>query len=89
MRTKVKMSEAQHDALNDLWWFPEIWWHDLPAGTREVLRRRRWLREVRRESCNTHGRKHPGYVTISKAGIAALRKEDACRGWAVVRSGEE
>jgi hypothetical protein len=76
------MTDAQLNALRDLAWAPEtsgIWWHDLPAGAREVLRRRRWIREVRRVKCSTHRRRHPGYVTISKIGVRALAKEDERR----------
>lgn len=77
----MKVTDAQYNALCDLFWLPEVWWHDLPAGTREVIHRRGWLRVARREACNTHGHAHPGYVTISKRGEVVLKHEQARRGF--------
>jgi hypothetical protein len=74
------VTSAQYSALSDLSWSPEIWWHDLPTGTREVLHRRRWLRVARRVACVTHGHEHPGYVTISQRGMNAFTRERIRRG---------
>jgi len=70
-----KITDAQFRAMQLLAWIPEIWWHDLPAGTRDVLRRRGHLRETRRIGCNTRGHRHPGYVTLSRRGYRALAAE--------------
>lgn len=49
------------------------WWHDVPHPQRQALRRRGLIADdgshVR---CNTHGRKHPGYVRETTKGAAAL-----------------
>jgi len=76
----VKITDAQFRTMQHLGWSPEIWWHDLPAGTRDVLRRRGHLREVRRVSCGTRGHRHPGYVTLSRRGLRALTVEATRRG---------
>lgn len=69
------MSDAQYEALRWLAWTGEIWWHDLPPGTRRVLWGKGWIRESRKIGCATPGHKHPGYVTLSRAGRTALRRE--------------
>ncbi len=74
------MTNAQLKALENLDWYPEVWWHEIPPGTRAVLHRNGWLREVGRTRCSTPGHRHPGYVTLSKAGLTALRAERAVRG---------
>jgi hypothetical protein len=75
--TVAEPTSAQVEALERLACAPEsegIWWHDLPHPTREVLLRNGWLHEIRgrRAACNSHGRKHLGYVTISAAGLRAI-----------------
>jgi hypothetical protein len=69
-----KITAAQLQALDDLRWHPSVWWHNLPPGTRDVLRDRGWLREVGRSKCGTPRCCHPGYVTLSPTGLDAYNR---------------
>jgi hypothetical protein len=81
-----KITDAQFRAMQRLAWYPEIWWHGLQAGTRDVLHRRGHLRETRRIGCSTRGHRHPGYVTLSRRGLRALTVEAGRRGESIVGS---
>jgi len=73
------MNEAQKRALQDIIWRTELWWHDIPSGTRDVLLRNGWIQQVQQKRavpCLTHGFKHPGYMEISEAGLSALKATD-------------
>ncbi len=70
------MNEAQKKALQDVIWRTELWWHDIPSGTRDVLLRNGWIQQKRSVPCITHGFDHPGYMEISEAGMSALKATD-------------
>lgn len=68
------LTVAQEEVLDSLDFSSdnEVWWHDLPAGTRDVLYRQGLIHEVRKEKCGTPGHDHPGYVGITERGKQAL-----------------
>ncbi len=68
------LTPAQLSCLHDLSTRNELWWHDLPAGTREILHKRGLIQEVQAMQCGTLTHRHPGYMGISKAGLAAIGK---------------
>lgn len=76
--TTAAATAAQRDALELIEWNERggggMWWHDIPAGTRDVLHRNGWIREVRAVGCTTRGCKHPGEVGITSLGVRALRR---------------
>jgi hypothetical protein len=67
-------THAQVVELELLAWSAEgRWWHDIHPSTRKALWRNGWICEIKpREGCNTKGHRHPGYVTISEAGLVVL-----------------
>ena len=76
------LTAAQERALQACWWSAEgVWWHDLPPGTRDVLLRRKLIKQIgKNPGCNTPGHTHPGYMIATARGGRLIEKLRAERG---------